>query len=575
MKFRRLASILVLIAFVFETGCSMIPLKSAGSPEPHRESSPTPAPFEEQPSEEDYFAEHFVYPADLDVSSYKSMDADTLRKLLWLRDRQIDIYTQSVDSLFFQVDSLNTELEEAYSRLDVNPDFVIPDTVRFAGVLFDLRNERYRDKFESILKTELRLANVWIPRSGKYFALFDSIFAQTRVPTDVKYLAVAESSLNSMANSWAGAGGVWQFMPSTGKLYKLQINDYIDERRNIILASKAAADYLEDAYDLIATKGARDWLLAFCAYNAGAGRITQVINEQGGKDFFNLIQKVDETNQYVWRSVAIKVIFQNEQQIFGRKLDREEPLLKQGKLVPLNLRSAQNLNDWAKAQGTTISKVWEMNPWIKMHKTKRGRRLTPLNNIILGPGNYQVLIPRNANPDLGQLSRIELSFLERRSNVTYNTSSGSGGYEYYVVRKGDNLGQIASRYGVTVQTLKSLNGLKSNKLRAGQRLKVREIPGQSDENLAQNAEPSKPDSTGKPRPDSLKTTSKKDSTKVVAPKPDSLKAPKADATKIYVVRRGDTLLSISRKLNVTVDYLAKTNNLRDKSSIQVGQKLRY
>jgi membrane-bound lytic murein transglycosylase D len=579
MRQSRFFSLLILFTFLFDTGCSLIPQRTPQAPAKNAtiEEPINPGPQKTQKPQEDYFADKFIYPADLDVAPYASMDADTLRKLLWLRDRQIDIYSQSVDSLFFQVDSLNSELADAYSRVDVNPDFVIPDTVTFAGHLFDLRNERYRDKFASTIKTELRLANVWIPRSGKYFAVFDSIVAKSRVPKDVKYLAVAESSLNSMANSWAGAGGIWQFMPSTGKLYKLTINDYIDERRNIFLATAAATRYLEDAYDLLASKGAPDWLLAFCAYNAGAGRITQVINEQGGKDFFNLIQRVDETNQYVWRSLAIKVIFQNEEAIFGHKLDREKPLMEQCKLVELNLRSSQNINEWAKAQGTTISKVWELNPWIKMHKTSRGKRLTPLNDIVLGPGDYKVLVPRESIADPIRLAQVERGFLERRATVSRDDSgSSSGGYEYYIVRKNDSLGKIAAKYGLTPQALKNLNGLKTNRVKVGQKLRVRVIPGDTEEARPDSLNDSPKVAPKAVKPDSLlKQKAIAESTKAVS-KPDSqqVKVPVVpDNTSTYVVQRGDNLGKIASRHGLTVNELLKLNGLNS-TNINVGQKIK-
>jgi membrane-bound lytic murein transglycosylase D len=155
----------------------------------------------------------------------------------------------------------------------------------------------------------------------------DSIFTQAGVPTDTKYLAIAESRLSYRAHSPMGADGIWQIMPNTGKHYKMLINDFVDERRDIYKSTQVAAQLLNDTYRYFSNKGAEDWLLAYCAYNAGMGNVNKVLQGQGGSKFTDLVFRTQETNEYVWKAIAIKYIFENEEKIFGSKFDREPDML--------------------------------------------------------------------------------------------------------------------------------------------------------------------------------------------------------------------------------------------------------
>ncbi len=429
-----------------------------------------------------------------------------------------------VDSLQFQVDSLNLELEYANSRVAVCTDFVIPDTIVFAGTTFHLHNERFYAKFEEIYKHELKSAQHYIPKSGKYFPVFDSIFAEQGVPLDTKYLAIAESGLNSVAQSWVGAMGLWQFMKSTAKGYGLEVNSFIDERRNTFKATEAAAKYLKNAMNMLSKHGADDWLLAMASYNAGPGAIIREIKNQGGTDFFNLIMRVDETNRYVWRAVAIKMIFEHEEEIFGKKFDREPSLLDETRQVHLLLKGHYKIDEWAKAQGTTVSKVWEYNPWIDILQTKRSR-YTPINEVVLPPGDFSILIPRESSPDQQEVAKIEKQFLEKNA----------GYFKYHTVQKGDNLYNIARKYKTTVAQIKAANNMKSDTIYPGQKLRLRGESGGG-----------------------------------------------GGSGGVYVVKKGDSISSIANKLKVSSSHLIKTNNLKVKKNgnstvvmIYPGQKLNY
>ncbi len=449
-----------------------------------------------------------------------STDPDTLINIINRQAQEIDSLYLQIDELFYVVDSLQQALEISNNRVAVNDDFIIPDTITFAGVKFNLKNERLQEKFETIFKNELKAAYRYIPRSGKYFPVFDSVFAEYGVPLDVKYLAIAESGLNAIARSRVGAGGMWQFMPGTAKGYKLRINSHIDERSNVLLATEAAAKYLINARKYLTDRGSDDWLLAFCAYNAGSGSIAKVMKKQGGKSFFDLILRVDETNKYVWRAVAIKMIFEHEEEIFGKKFKREESLYETTKLVSLTLKGHYTIDEWAKHQGTNVSKVWELNPWINIYKRKRSR-YSPLNDVILPPGTYEILLPIDAVPNINQVSSVEKKFMKKNS----------GYYQYHTVRRGESLYSISRKYRTSVSKIKSINGLRSNVIFPGQRLKLYGRSGSSDSN---------------------KTPIKGQET--------------------YIVKKGDTLSGIASRAGITLRTLKDLNGMSS-NTIYPGQKL--
>ncbi|MCK4696146.1 MAG: transglycosylase SLT domain-containing protein [Candidatus Cloacimonetes bacterium] len=171
---------------------------------------------------------------------------DSLNQVITYKNVEIDSLYSIIEELNFTVDSLAQSLEIANSRVAVNPDFQIPDSIIFAGRTFNLKNERIYSNFEKIYKQELRIAHKFIPRSGKYFTLFDSIFIKYDIPSDTKYLAIAESFLSPMAGSRVGAVGIWQFMPKTAKGFRMRMNSFIDERRNVFRSTEAAAKYLTE-----------------------------------------------------------------------------------------------------------------------------------------------------------------------------------------------------------------------------------------------------------------------------------------------------------------------------------------
>ena len=451
---------------------------------------------------------------------------DSLQELIISQEAQIDSLNSMISFLSHQIESLMEELESVHSKVLINDTFIIPNKYSFGGVEIDLTNDRVRSKLQTIYETEVKTAQVYIPRSGIYFALMDSIFAIHGVHPDVKYLAVAESYLNYMAYSPAKAAGIWQFIPGTAKLYNLKIDSYVDERRDFFKSTNAACRYLLQAHRELNRLGIDDWLVTFASYNAGVGNISRVIKEQNGKDFSSLIMRHDETHNYVWRAVALKMIFEYENVIFERPFTRSAPLLETAKLVNLEVNGYYDLADWAVAQGTNANTVWELNPWIDISRTRQGR-YARVNNLIIPPGKFEILIPSEAMPDFTKIAEIEKKFL-----VKNNSPFLTGDSTRHIVQKGETLSHIARRYNLKVDDIKRWNNLKNDTIIAGKTLYL-----QSNQTTTVASSQTKQD-------------------------------------KKYQVVSGDTLSGISQKLGVSTSHLISTNNLKS-DMIRPGQILEY
>jgi membrane-bound lytic murein transglycosylase D len=462
--------------------------------------------------------DNIITPSETD---YKLLSNDQLLIELNMREIEVDsLYSvidtlyATIDSLYYELEFLNNSLDDAKKQIPANPEFVIPDTITFAGRLVDLRNERIHEKFQTIFNREIKFAYKAIPRSGKYFAIFDSVFTAYNIPLDAKYLAVAESHLSNLASSPVGAGGIWQIMPKTGKEYHLKIDSFVDERRDVYKATDFAARFLQSNYDYLQQKGADDWLLAMAAYNAGPGSIARVMREQGSNNFFELILRVEETNDYLWRAIALKMIFEYEEQLFEKPFIQEQPLSETCRVEHLELKGHYKLDEWAQAQGTTIAMLWELNPWINITKQKR-KKYTAINDVVLPPGEYNILVPIEAVKDDELLAKIEKKF----------ESKNAGYYTFHIVKRGDTLYDIARKYNTSVASLKSLNGMRTNNIRIGQKIKL--YSG------------SYGDSGG---------------------------------DGYHTVRRGETLSHIADKYNIPVARLKQLNSLKD-NVIYPGQKI--
>lgn len=257
--------------------------------------------------------------------------------------------------------SFNPERDSVKSEL---PAYVsspnVPASVTFAGQTIDLQRYDLRERMDRELLSFCYMHSstmLTIKRANRYFPLIEPILKAEGVPDDFKYLAVIESTLNPRAKSPAGAAGMWQFMPATAREHGLEVNSGIDERYHIEKETRAACQYLKEAYQKFG-----NWICVAAAYNAGKGRISSQLKKQMATQAIDL-WLVEETSRYMFRLLAAKAVVSNPQR-YGFLLKRSQlyPPLQYNRLeVDTTITS---LAQFAHEQGITYAQFKEANPWL-------------------------------------------------------------------------------------------------------------------------------------------------------------------------------------------------------------------
>ncbi|MDY4850835.1 MAG: transglycosylase SLT domain-containing protein [Paludibacteraceae bacterium] len=294
-----------------------------------------------------------------------------------------------------------------------------------------------------------------------YFPMFEEALERYGVPLELKYLPVIESALNARATSRAGAAGLWQFMVPTGRLYGLEVNSLVDERRDPLKASDAAARYLRDLYNIY-----QDWHLVIAAYNCGPGNVAKATRYAGGgkKDYWQIYPYLpSETRSYVPIFIAANYVMNYYREHNMCPMQPTVTVATDTIMVDKRI----NLRQVSELLNISLDELRFLNPQYRQD---------------IVPGNikpYPLVLPFNQlsayidNRDTIPLHRAA-ELVANRAEVQpaqYNPSS-DGRVTYYKVRSGDTLGGIAARYHCTVNQIKRWNGLRGSMIRIGQRLKI-------------------------------------------------------------------------------------------------------
>ncbi|MFZ5877608.1 MAG: LysM peptidoglycan-binding domain-containing protein [Nitrospirota bacterium] len=370
----------------------------------------------------------------------------------------------------------------------------------------DYFNTRIRDKFE-----------LWLSRSGRYLPLMREIFRENNLPEDLVFVSLIESGFNPYAYSRARAVGPWQFMKGTGKKYGLRIDEWIDERRDPVKSTHAAAAYLKDLYAMF-----NSWPLALASYNAGEGRVGRAMKRSKADDFWDLRTTRylrPETRNYVPKFMAATIIAKNPEK-YGFNLNYHEPL----RFDEVVIDRPTDLKLIAKTAGVPYEAVKELNPELK-------QSVTPIDY-----ENYRLKLP------FGTQGTFEEGFAaipEWEKTV----------WVKHTVRRGETLASIAKKFGTTTSTLRDINHLKRPTIKTGTKILV---------------------PTGN-RSD-LET---EEASSSVASAALILEEPLVGANKPlrYRVKRGDTLWGIAQRFNTTVAKIREWNHLGSGSAIRAGQRL--
>jgi|SRR5450759_97791 len=407
---------------------------------------------------------------------------------------------------------------------------------------------RQREKFSAVLGLR-----------DYYFPMIEDVFDSYGLPAELKYMAVIESALNpGVVNRRSGATGLWQFMYSTGRMYGLTINSVVDERRDPLKATHAAARYIKDLYQIY-----NDWILVIAAYNCGPGNVNKAIKRSGNKkDYWGIYYKLPrETRGYIpqYIAAAYAVNYFAEHNIVPLPLNI--PVATDTIMVNKDIHLAQI----SEVLGIPLGELYALNPQYKtgfVPGSSKPQTLTlPMNHL----GDFINLNDtiRQYKPDL-YLSKSTLIADPTRSS--YITTDIKGKTKLiYTVKDRDNIGFVSEWYKVGLSDLRNWNNINRNNIRVGQKLVVYIDPSKSEYyskiNTMSFAE--KQALAGK--------------TAVYSSQPlATLSSGESDGEFItYTVRNGDTIWDIVKMFdNVTTTQVLELNNISDAGRIKVGQKLK-
>lgn len=300
--------------------------------------------------------------------------------------------------------------------------------------------------------------------SEYYFPIFEEALGRYNLPYELKYVPIIESALNPMARSRVGAAGLWQFMPATGKLFGLEINSLVDERMDPIKSTEAACRFLSSMYNVY-----HDWNLVIAAYNCGSGNVNKAIRRADGKrDFWSIYPYLpSETRNYVPIFIAANYAMNYGQEHGICKAPIEKTMITD------TICTTQRLHLEQVSQSLNI-------------EMEELRRLNPQysRDILPGGNAYTLCLPAEkmglfiAQEDSILAYKADSLINNRRAEIDMaKVTSITGAYRvngvtYYTIKNGDSLSSIAKRFHCSVKQLKQWNGLKSDAIRAGKKLKI-------------------------------------------------------------------------------------------------------
>lgn len=280
----------------------------------------------------------------------------------------------------------------------------------------------------------------WLDRSTRYIPVMQDIFREKNLPEDLVYVAMIESGFNPYAISWARAVGPWQFMPHTGKMYGLKIDWWVDERKDPIKATHAAAEHFKDLHNLFGS-----WPLALASYNAGAGKVQRAVLRTRSEDFWDLkdsryIRR--ETKNYIPKFMAATIIAKNPE-AYGFTVQPAGSYVFDEVVVT----ESTDLRLIARCAGTTYETVKELNPELK-------RWVTPPDIT-----HYILRLP----------SGTKTVFTANYQNLPADQKIR---WERHLIGKGATLAGIAKQYNTTPEAISDINGLKKNRVTPGKHLLI-------------------------------------------------------------------------------------------------------
>jgi len=518
---------------------------------------------------------------------YYSIPDETMKK----------IFSDKLDSMLsswyvqnaFLLDS--TELAEADTLKQTLPDSIYIQRLQSMQSAVSL-------SFNNTVKSFITMYTVRKPKQvavmlglgNYYFPMFEEALAKYDLPMELKYLPIIESALNPGANSVASAVGLWQFMYSTGKMYKLEISTFVDERRDPLKATDAAARYLRDLYNIY-----QDWHLVIAAYNCGPGNVNKAIKRSGNaKDYWKIYYRLPkETRGYVPAFIAANYVmnFYQSHNILPKSPDF--PIITDTLMVNDYL----HFNQISEIIGIPVEQIRSLNPQYR-------RDIIPASK----DKSYSLVLPQDEIS--AYLENETIIHDHRRAEFFPNNqiinpqnnfaSHGPGDIKgrdkvIYTVKSGDNLGLISAWFRVRSSDLKYWNNIHKNFIKVGQKLAIYVPEGHGEHYARLNKKSfSEKQKSLNERPtvsstQNLASAAKKQSTETKSAEKTSdqstVKSSSVEKSNeqtvekgefvYYKVRKGDNFWSIAKKFpGVSNNDIMKLNNITQANSLRVGQVLK-
>ena len=368
-----------------------------------------------------------------------------VKKTNWVKldDLKIEVpsdqklYSHGMNSGFFFITPHSSSFRSYHVYYNTYREMVenlFPDNV---AITYNDRVEHYLNFFSF---HQRRNFERWLERSETLLPELKRLLKEENLPTDLAYIALIESGYNPNARSRMNAVGMWQFIRSTGKIYGLRIDSYVDERRDIHKSTLAAANYLRDMKEDFGS-----WELSMSGYNCGNLRVKNSMKKTNSGDFWYLSSTLPrETRNYVPKYIAAMIISKNPE-----KYGFSRPNYTSYDIVKTSVPGQKSLSDIAKVIELEPKKLKKLNPSLYAGMTPPDK-------------NYEINIP-SSHKEIIDSKSVEIASLK---NVKKRTSIA------YKVRSGDNLSVIARRFGTSISSIKRANNLRGSFLRAGQRLRI-------------------------------------------------------------------------------------------------------
>ncbi len=476
-----------------------------------------------------------------------------------------DIFSEKIDSAS-NVWQLNNQMNADSMELQNVMDFPknIPDSVYIKRLMeseqvIDLSyNKVVRNFIQMYTEKKRSQVEMMLGVSEYYFPIFEEVLDKYDLPLELKYLPIIESALNPLAMSRAGANGLWQFMYGTAKNMQLEITSFVDERRDPLKSSEAAARYLKQLYE---TYG--DWQLAIAAYNCGPGNVNRAIRRSGGKtDYWEIYYRLPrETRGYVPAFIAATYVM---------NYYKEHLLIPLVPDIPVNVdtiivNNYLHFEQVAEILDMDKNEIYSLNPMYRRNVIPA--KVTKPYPLVLPEAKIMEFIDKDTSvfawnrekyfPDNTLVNPTETS-------STYFTPADVAGKAkiIYTVQTGDNVGFISSWFHIRQNDLSYWNNISRNLIRVGQKLAIYVPEKDKDkfEKVAKMSFADKQASIGK----SVSTASASKKTVTLDP-----------GFEYYTVKKGDSIWDIAQKYaGISSDEIMRLNNISNERGLYVGQKLK-